>query len=54
MIELNNNALFNIRGGSISGSLINAFVRGIEALLDLGRSFGTAIRRISSKRICRL
>lgn len=54
MIELNNNDLINIRGGAISGSLINAFARGIETLLDLGRSLGNAIRRLRSKSICKI
>lgn len=54
MMELSVNDLINIRGGSISGSLVNAFARGIEALLDLGRSLGNAIRRIRSKAICKI
>ncbi len=54
MEKLNERDLVNIKGGSISGTLINAFVRGINALLDLGRSLGNAIRRISSNNICKL
>lgn len=42
----------NIYGGSITGTMINSLVRGINALLDLGRSLGTAIRRISGNNIC--
>lgn len=54
-MELNKNQLLNVVGGiSISGTLINSIVRGINAILDLGRSFGTAIRRISSKNVCPL
>lgn len=44
--------LMIIGGASISGAIINAFVRGINSLLDLGRSLGTAIRRIGSNTIC--
>jgi hypothetical protein len=54
MIQLKKDELSNIRGGSISGSLINAFARGISALIDLGRSLGNAIRRIRSNAICKL
>lgn len=54
MKELNNEELYDIKGGAISGTLINAFVRGINAILDLGRSLGNAIRRISSNKICKL
>ena len=54
-MELSKTQLLNVVGGiSISGTLINSIVRGINSILDLGRSFGTAIRRISSKNICSL
>ncbi|MDD3048435.1 MAG: hypothetical protein PHQ89_00390 [Bacilli bacterium] len=55
MHKLNNEDLLNVCGGlSVSGTIINAFVRGINAFLDLGRSLGNAIRRIKSKTICPL
>lgn len=41
-------------GGAISASMISAVVRGINSLLDLGRSVGTAIRRLRSGKICSL
>ncbi|HHT38828.1 MAG TPA: hypothetical protein GXZ95_05435 [Mollicutes bacterium] len=53
-MELDNIELMNVRGGSISGTLINAFVRGMNTLLDIGRSLGNAIRRITSNSICKL
>lgn len=54
-MELKKEELMMIYGGvSISGTLINAFVRGINVLLDLGRSLGTAIRRISNNSICQI
>ncbi len=52
MKELNKQELLKISGGAISGSLINAFIRGISTILDLGRSLGTAIRRIQTKQFC--
>lgn len=52
MRELNCKELLEIKGGAISGTLINAFVRGINSLLDLGRSLGTAIRRIQLGLFC--
>ena len=52
MKELNKQELLQISGGAISGSLINAFIRGISTILDLGRSLGTAIRRIQTRRFC--
>lgn len=52
-MELSKQELLSIQGGiNISGTLINSFVRGINAMLDLGRSLGTAIRRIGSNNIC--
>ncbi len=55
MRELKKEELIIINGGlSISGSLINALVKGINAFLDLGRSLGTAFRRIGSLSLCPL
>ena len=47
--------LYKIEGGAdISGTLINAFADGIKTIMDVGRSFGTAIRRIISGNLCEL
>lgn len=53
-MELNKEELLMISAGGLSGTLLNAIVRGINAVLDLGRSLGTAIRRIGSNNICPL
>ena len=53
MIEINKIELYNTNGGvSISGTLINAFTSGIKQILELGRSVGTATRRILANNIC--
>lgn len=44
--------LQNIVGGSVSATFITAIVRGINSILDLGRSLGTAIRRITTGQKC--
>lgn len=50
---LSNDDLLNVVGGtSISGTLISSITRGINTILDLGRSLGTAIRRIGSNNVC--
>lgn len=54
MKKLNKNELLDIKGGAITGTYVNAIVRGIEALLELGRSFGSSIRRWTSNDICKL
>lgn len=54
-MELKKCDLIQIQGGvNITGTFVNSIVRGIEAIIDLGRSFGSAIRRIGSNNICSL
>lgn len=54
MIELKKEELLSIEGGKTSASLINSVVRGASLLLEFGRSVGTAIRRIISRKTCSL
>ena len=45
----NNEELTNIIGGAgMSGAILNALVRAVNSVLEVGRSLGSAIRRISS------
>lgn len=53
-MELTKEELMSIVGGSLSASMISAVIRGINSFLDLGRSIGTAIRRIQNGKICSL
>lgn len=51
----NENNLVSIVGGvNVSGSIINAFATGIKTVMDVGRSLGTAIRRITLGKLCRI
>ncbi len=52
MKELNQEELKKISGGSISAAMLAAIVKGAETILDVGRSLGTAIRRIFTKNVC--
>ncbi len=52
MKELTKEELKQINGGGISATLVNAFIRGVNTFLDVGRSFGSAIRRIIEKNVC--
>lgn len=54
MKVVTNEELKQIYGGAISSSLITAMVRAVNGLLDLGRSLGTAIRRVQTGKICPL
>ena len=47
-MSLSKEELLKIEGGAISAAYITALVRGINSLLDLGRSLGTALRRVIS------
>ena len=38
----------------ISGTVLNAIVRAVNAALDVGRALGTAVRRISARKVCTL
>ncbi len=51
---LNKEQLLAVTGGAITASFINALARGITTLLELGRGIGSAIRRISSGKMCSL
>ena len=53
-MDLKKEELLNINGGGISGTLLNSIIRGVNVLLDLGRSLGTAIRRLGNNSICPL
>lgn len=44
--------LKEINGGAWNATLISAFVRGANTLIDLARSLGTAIRRIQTGNLC--
>ena len=52
MIE--NCELYQIIGGKItfSATLVNAFSRSVNTILDLGRTLGTSIRMIRSGKRC--
>ena len=53
MTKLNRKELQEINGGStISGVFLNAITSGIKTILDVGRSLGTAIRRIKEGKLC--
>ena len=55
-MKLKKDELYGIVGGAsgITASFLNAIARGIETLLDLGRSVGTAVRRIGNGSVCPL
>ncbi len=53
-MKLKKEEMLEINGGGISGTLINSIIRGINSILELGRSLGTAIRRLTANNLCQL
>lgn len=54
-MKLTNKELKMIIGGaSITGTLINSLIKGFNAFLDIGRYFGSSIRRLIGKSACPL
>lgn len=53
-MKLKKEEMLKINGGGISGTLINSVIRGINSILELGRSLGTAIRRLTANNLCQL
>ena len=53
-MKLTDKQLKAINGGSISATLINAIVKGFELIIELGRSLGSSIRRVTSGKSCSL
>ena len=45
--------LINVRGGGLSGTILNGVVKAFTIALELGRSLGTALRRIKSGNTCK-
>lgn len=53
MNELTVDESLLVKGGfSITGTLLSGFYRSINSLLELGRSFGTALRMLKSGKFC--
>lgn len=50
-MKLSNNELLSVYGG-VSATLINAVVKGVSLIADLGRSLGNIIKKISVSKTC--
>ena len=51
MIKLDKEELNNINGGA-SGAVIGSIIRAISLVLEMGRMFGSAVRRLTTRRYC--
>ncbi|MBP3635240.1 MAG: hypothetical protein J6J17_02110 [Bacilli bacterium] len=52
MKQLDINEMKKIKAGGLSGTLVNAFVKGFSTFSDLGRYVGSSIRRFVSRNLC--
>ena len=54
-MKLNDKQLMKVNGGGwLTGTVINALIKGVGTIFDLGKTLGSAIRRISAKNVCSL
>lgn len=51
-MKLQNDELLVIQGGAITAAWITAIVRGVNAIMDVGRALGTVIRRAQTGNLC--
>ncbi len=54
MKKLDDIDLKNITGGELSSSLLNSISKIASTIYELGRSFGSSIRRIVTGNICQI
>ena len=52
-MKLKDNELILVAGGAINSQLINAFVRLVTSVVEIGRMIGSSIRRVVSKNYCK-
>lgn len=54
MKKLNISEMHEIKAsGNITGTLLNSIIRGANVFTDVGRYFGSSIRRFVNKNLCR-
>ncbi|MCI9279653.1 MAG: hypothetical protein HFJ02_02495 [Bacilli bacterium] len=49
---LNSKDLYELKGGALTITALNAVARMINTVLDLGRAVGSSIRRLFSRNYC--
>lgn len=55
MTRVSNNEMRSVFGGwSFNASYLSSLIRGVNSFMDVGRSIGSAIRRIYANKVCPL
>lgn len=49
---LSNEELMNIKGGTISGALMESIIKVMDKIYEIGTSIGDSLTRLFSKRSC--
>ena len=52
MRELTKEESMSLYAGGITSTILNAIVKGIGVVADLGRTLGSAIRRLFDNKLC--
>lgn len=53
MKELTKDEMISITGSGLTGTLINAVRNGVLSIVDIGRYFGSSIRRLIERNLCK-
>ena len=53
-MELNKEKMKEINGGGITSAMINAITKAVNALYELGKATGSALKRIINNKHCAL
>ncbi len=51
-MKLKDEQLITLNGGTLSAAFLNAAARAINTILEVGRTVGSAIRRLYSRNYC--
>ena len=55
MVEMSKCEMLDISGeGDITSTLISAYIKSFGEIYDMGKSFGSALRRLFSGNICKI
>ena len=51
---MSNEELMQVQGGAFSASMLNAIVKAVNTIFELGRTVGSAIRRLKENKMCQI
>ena len=52
-MQLEDNLLYQIKGGGLTATLLNSIIRGFTFIFELGKSLGSSIRRGIDGNLCK-